>query len=110
MTDKQKDKIENIPSEMWILNMFVFFMRQFLRSCCPINLSCEYLLIFAQSISEQISGDKVGVFEEVEASYEEELNASRLKIQQLHIEVSSRSVIQQVHLYSSPFRHTGIQT
>ena len=89
--------------------MFVSFMQQFLGQADP-SISHEYLLIFAQSISEQISGDKVGDFEEVEASYEEELNATRLKIQQLHIEVSSRSVIQQTNLYSSfqvsPFRHT----
>ena len=45
-----------------------------------------------RSISDQISGDKVCDFEEVEASYEEELNATRLKIQQLHIEVFHENI------------------
>ena len=34
----------------------------------------------------------MGDFEEVEASYEEELNATRLKIQQLHIEVFHENI------------------
>ena len=67
----------------FIWSMFVAFM---LRSSSPISL-LQIFFIFPQSISDQISVDKVGDFEEVEASYEEELNATRLKIQQLHIEV-----------------------
>ena len=71
--------------------MIVSFMLQFLRSSCLISLS-QIFLIFARSISDQISGDKVCDFEEVEASYEEELNATRLKIQQLHIEVFQEQI------------------
>ena len=68
--------------------MIVSFMLQFLRSSCLISLSQIFLI----SISDQISGDKVCDFEEVEASYEEELNATRLKIQQLHIEVFHENI------------------
>ena len=49
--------------------------------------SRQSVIFVHQSIRVKIFDDKVCEFEEVESSYEEELNVTRLKTQQLHSEV-----------------------
>ena len=67
----------------WNIPFPLFCQRQLLK----IQMIPQSVIFVHQSIRVKIFDDKVCEFEEVESSYEEELNVTRLKTQQLHSEV-----------------------
>ena len=74
---------EGVKNNLWNIPFPLFCQRQLLK----IQIIPQSVIFVHQSIRVKIFDDKVCEFEEVESSYEEELNVTRLKTQQLHSEV-----------------------
>ena len=74
---------EGVKNNLWNIPFPLFCQRQLLK----IQIIQQSVIFVHQSIRVKIFDDKVCEFEEVESSYEEELNVTRLKTQQLHSEV-----------------------